>query len=67
MANTANKSTEKLSMETLNFRHSQSIKRKIQELAERANLSEADMCRQIFNKGLEAGYNLKVRGNQIIQ
>lgn len=67
MANTQNTTTEKLVMETLNFRHSQSVKQKIDELAERSNLSAADMCRQIFNKGLEAGYGVKIRGNRIVQ
>lgn len=66
MANTQNNSTEKLIMETLNFRHSQSVKLKIDELAEISNLSASDMCRQIFNKGLEAGYGIKIKGNRIV-
>ena len=58
--------TEKLNMQTLGFRHSDSVKNVINDLAEEHNLSQADMIRQIFNKGL-GEYGITIRANRVVQ
>lgn len=51
---------------TIAFKHGASVKTHVFETAKRTNMSEATVCRLIFNRGLVALYNLKIENNEII-
>ncbi len=56
----------KLPKETIAFKHGASVKDRVVELSKKSNMSEATVCRLIFNAGLEALYDLKIENNEII-